>query len=143
MPSIVGKRSVTVDSSALIALFDASDRNHVRAAQYFGRAKVPFVTNVAVLTEVTHLLAFSPSAVRECLTWLTDSFTIDRHTADDLPRIIEIMAKYADLPADFADASLMALCERSGLGHIATFDSDFDVYRRANGKPLINVFATL
>ena len=56
------------------------------------------------------------------------------------PRIIEIMGKYADLPADFADASLLALCERAGIDRIATLDRDFAVYRLRNRKRLVNVF---
>ena len=52
---------------------------------------------------------------------------IDGETAPDLPRIIEIMKKYADLPADFADASLVALCERRGIDTVATLDRHFDV----------------
>jgi predicted nucleic acid-binding protein len=47
-----------------------------------------------------------------------------------------------DLPADFADASLVALCERRGIEHIATFDKDFLVYRMADNKSLTNVIAT-
>ena len=65
---------------------------------------------------------------------------IDRETAPDLPRIIEIMKKYSDLPADFADASLLAMCERRGIREVATLDKDFDVYRTADRKRLRNVF---
>jgi uncharacterized protein len=51
------------------------------------------------------------------------------------------MEKYEDLPADFADASLLALSERSGIELIATFDSDFDIYRTRTRKRLKNVFS--
>ena len=51
------------------------------------------------------------------------------------------MEKYEDLPADFADASLLALCERRGIETIASFDKDFDVYRTKGRKRLRNVLA--
>jgi len=50
------------------------------------------------------------------------------------------LKKYDDLPADFADASLVAMCERRGIAEVATLDSDFDVYRTADRKHLRNVF---
>jgi uncharacterized protein len=50
------------------------------------------------------------------------------------------MNKYADLPADFADASLVAMCERRGIADIATLDTHFDIYRTADRKRLRNVF---
>jgi len=39
------------------------------------------------------------------------------------------MAKYADVPMDFADACLVVLAERLGSDLIFTIDSDFRVYR--------------
>ena len=43
------------------------------------------------------------------------------------------MAKYADLPMDLADATLVALAEERGQRRIFTLDSDFRVYR-INGR---------
>ncbi len=37
---------------------------------------------------------------------------IDTGTVDDLPKIRAILEKHVDFPANFADASLVALCER-------------------------------
>jgi predicted nucleic acid-binding protein len=74
------------------------------------------------------------------LTWAAGALEIDQQTVGDLPRIIEIMTKYADLPADFADASLVALCERRGIASVATLDKHFDVYRTRDRKRLRNVF---
>jgi uncharacterized protein len=133
--------NIIVDTSPLVALFNRGDRYFDRCSRFFETARGPFVTNIAVITEATHLLKFSPAGVRDCLDWLQQSFEIDNATPADLPRILEVMSKYADLPADFADASLVALCERTGIELIATLDSDFDVYRLANGKPLINVLS--
>ncbi len=41
----------------------------------------------------------------------------------------------ADLPADFADLSLIAISERLNLPRIVTLDSDFNIYQRFRDKP--------
>ncbi len=74
------------------------------------------------------------------LDWASEALEIDQQTVSDLPRIVEIMRKYKDLPADFGDASLVALCERRGIASVATLDRHFDVYRTRDRKRLRNVF---
>lgn len=39
------------------------------------------------------------------------------------------MAKYQNVPMDFADACLVRMAELMGSGKILTLDDDFDVYR--------------
>lgn len=60
-------------------------------------------------------------------------------TPDDLARFIEVMQKYSDLPADFADATLVAIADRLGVVEVVSFDSDFDIYRRADGAAFIRL----
>jgi hypothetical protein len=48
----------------------------------------------------------------------------------DLAGIETLMARYADRPMDFADATLVHVAEREGIGTILTVDhSDFETYR--------------
>ena len=98
------------------------------------------ITNLPVIGEVLFLLGFSVDAQTDFLAWTRDALDVDGETASDFPRIIEIMKKYADLPADFADASLVALCERRGIDAVATLDKHFSVYRTSARKQLKNVF---
>lgn len=133
--------SIAVDTGPLIALFNRGDRHHSRAVHFFTSPTGPLVTNLAVLTETCHMLDFARGAVIDFLSWVADAIEIENGTTQDLPRILAIIDKYADLPADFADASLLAMCERLGLDSIATLDRDFDVYRLADGRPLTNVLA--
>lgn len=130
---------IVVDSSVLYALFDRRDKQHERAKAFLMGSPAGLVTNVPVLTEVTYLLDHSVRDQCAFLTWAREGVAIDTETATDLLRITEIMTKYSDLPADFADASLVALCERAGIDSIATLDKDFEVYRLANRKRLVNV----
>ncbi len=86
------------------------------------------------------LLRFSVEAQCDLLRWATQFIDIDGETAADLPRIIELIEKYRDLPADFADVSLVALAERLNLSRVASIDRDFDIYRFAGKQRFQNVF---
>lgn len=134
--------AVLVDSGPLIALFDRSDRYHADAVKFIERHRGPLVSNVAVLTEVCHLLDFSVLAQQDFLGWADEVLDLEAQTHRDLARIREIIAKYHDLPADFADASLVALAERRGLFVVASVDKDFTVYRGAARRLFRNVFFT-
>jgi uncharacterized protein len=133
--------STIVDTGPLVAFVDKRDHHHAAAVRWLKRARKPLVTNVAVLTEVTHLLDFSVDAQAEFLDWTGAVLEIDTGTSADLARITAIMRRYRDRPADFADASLVALAERIKTDLIASIDRDFDVYRMANNKPFRNTFA--
>ena len=134
MPSIV------VDAGPLIALFDRDDRHHRRAVEFVRNARSRFITNLPVLTEATFLLRFSVEAQRDLLWWAHKSIEIDQGTAGDLPRIIDLLDKYRDMPTDFADASLVALAERLKVSRVASIDSDFAVYRLPGKRRFQNVF---
>ena len=133
--------SVAVDSSVLYALFDEDDGGHPSALEFLSSHRDELLTNMAVLTEVVYLLQWSGNKQREFLGFAASLLRIDRDTTDDLARIVDIMKKYDDLPASFADAALVAMCERTGIDCIATFDRDFDVYRLTNGRALLNVMS--
>lgn len=130
--------SIAADAGPLVALFDGSDHYHHAAVAFVADLKQPLATNLVVVAEVVALLPLRYQV--QFLDWATGALQIDQATAGDLPRIVAIMNQYADLPADFADASLVALCERRGISIVATLDQHFDVYRTAQRKHLRNVF---
>lgn len=134
MPGIV------VDSGPLIALFDGSDQYHAAAIRFVKRNRRPLITNLPVITEVVYVLDFSGDAQRDFLFWVQQAMTVDIGTVNDLDRIRAILEKYADLPADFADASLVALCERLKIWHVASVDSDFTIYRSRSKRRFSNRF---
>lgn len=54
--------------------------------------------------------------------------------------MVELMEKYADLPMDMADASLVVLAEYLRHGRILTVDQrDFSTYRWNNNHPFENL----
>ncbi len=133
-------KSVVIDSGPLIALFDGSDRYHDQAVAFVRGLRRRLITNLPVVTEVVYMLDFAPQAQRDFLFWGEQSLTIDADTIEDFPRIQALLEKYRDLPADFADASLIALCERLKITSVASVDKDFTIYRTRDRKAFQNLF---
>jgi predicted nucleic acid-binding protein len=133
-------RSILADAGPLVALFDKSDAQHSRALAFIRNQEMELITTTPVIGEVMALLRFSVETQIEFLHWVQDVVTVDIHLVNDLPRVVEIMLKYADLPADFADASLVAAAERRGINTIASVDKDFSIYRTKDKKRFRNVF---
>lgn len=132
--------STIVDSGPLYALFDGDDRYHGAAVAFLRRHQSTLITNIAVLSEVCYLLGRIHGARRDFLKWAETALSIDEQLVPDLARIRHLLDKYADLPAEFADASLVALAERIDVDVVASVDSDFTVYRKLGRRPFRNVF---
>lgn len=131
---------IVLDAGPLIALFDGSDRHHAAAVDFVRRTRQPLVTNAPVLAEACRMLDFSANAQLDCLHWASQALRVDDGVGRDLPRIAAILEKCRDLPADFADAALVALCERLNCHDVASVDADFTIYRDASRKAFRNRF---
>lgn len=125
--------SVLVDTGALVALINRSDRFHSAATAWFGSVRSGMLTTEAVITETAYVLAASPAHQRAALEWVQrarDAGMLDVEAVSDHADIGVILARYASLPCDYADATLIALAEKTGVAAIATIDQrDFSVYR--------------
>ena len=133
--------SIAVDAGPLIALFRVSDRYHIAAMAFLERTEgATLLTNLFVVGEVAAVLGSRHADLVAALNWVIDNIEIDGQSTADLPRAIEIVQKYKDLPADLADAALVALCERRGITQVASIDADFDVYRLSRNRKFQNVF---
>jgi len=134
---------IIADTGYWLALANASDRHHDAAKEALSGLREPLVTTWPVMTETCHLLAarlgpdaherFVESAAR-------GAFTIFALAPSHLPRILELLKKYRDLPMDLADASLVILAEELGSGRILSTDTrDFGAYRWKSRKPFRNL----
>jgi len=57
-----------------------------------------------------------------------------------LARMVYLMRRYANLPMDLADASLLVLAEQVNEGRILSTDRrDFEGYRWKNTRPFVNM----
>jgi len=134
-------RVVVVDSGPIIALFDAGDTYHRRAVEFVRRTRGRLITSLAVITEAMYVLDPSLQARQALLAWIAaGGLTLVDLEPEEFERVSELMEKYADLPMDFTDAVVVAMCERLGVQHIASVDRDFSIYRYKGRGKFINVF---
>ena len=132
---------IVVDAGPMIALFDRDDAHHAQAGEFLRHSSdCRLITTSVVIGEVAAMLSDVQPNLFRFMDWLLAVVEIDDAFREDLPRIIEFLKKYGDLPADLANVSLVALCERRGVNTIASIDSDFDVYRLSGSKTFENVF---
>ena len=122
-----------VDTGAIVALVNRSDRHHAAAAEWFASIRGGMLTTEAVVTETAYLLAASPAYQRAALQWvqrLRAAGMLAVEPVADHGVLAAILRRYASLPCDYADATLIALAEQTGVSAIATIDQrDFSVYR--------------
>jgi len=134
-------KSILIDAGPLIALFDRDDKYHDKIKNYIKRNKVKFVSTIAVITEVTHMLDFNVHAQIGFLEWISqEGIIIHNINQKEIIRIIELSKKYHDVPMDFADATLVVAAEQTGIREIISIDSDFEIYRLFKKEKIINVF---
>lgn len=125
---------ILVDAGPLVALVDASDQHHAKCLEALKELREPLATVWPPLTEAMYLLAEMPRA-QNALWEMVErgAIPILPLTATDVPRIRELMKKYANRPMDLADAALIRVAEREGIRKIFTVDKkDFSVYRLHN-----------
>jgi predicted nucleic acid-binding protein len=127
---------ILVDAGPLIAIVDRDDRHHSSCAEAFAAMRAPLGTIWPVLAEVMYLLGDVPGGA-DAVWQLVERGAVRLIPLDekDVPRIRELMRKYADLPMDLADAALVRVAERDGARTVFTVDRrDFGVYRMQGGR---------
>lgn len=124
-------RSVLLDTGALVALLDKSEKNHERCDAFFKEFHGQLLTTEPVLTETVYLLGPSVKTQKTCIEFvLKGGATLVPQSTESLSRAVELMGKYKDIPMDFADATLIALAEEIGIDEIFTLDRrGFNSYR--------------
>lgn len=125
---------ILADTGFFVALGNRRDRYHASALRCLTTLSEPLITTYPVVTEVCYLLNARGSGASAQYDFLQDladgAFQVFDLSSPHIHRIIELLRQYADLPMDFADASLVALAEHLREGRILTADQrDFSVYR--------------
>lgn len=135
-------QNILIDAGPLIALFDRDDKYFAPALKFIKNFKGILLTTWPVITEVHHMLHFSPNVQISFLEWVGKyGLRLIDIKQDDLKRIIELSTKYRDIPMDLADASLVYLAEKLNIYDIATIDREYFIYRTKDKKFLSNIFA--
>ena len=129
------------DTGPLFALADAQGQpdQYARCQVLLMTLAVPLVTTWPCLAEVMHLCGRKGGwYMQQYIVRLLREGTLRLHTPDEaeISRIVALMEQYQDRPMDLADASLIALAEARNYRRIFSIDSDFYVYRLADGSAL-------
>jgi predicted nucleic acid-binding protein len=128
-----------IDAGPLVAVVNRNDDRHQECAALLRRLDCAFYTTLPVVTEAMYLLGRYTGAVGQNALWtllLRGDLMLEHPTQPDLQRMAALMARYADRPMDFADASLVAIAERMQLERIVTLDrADFAIYQLHGRKP--------
>ena len=120
-----------IDTGAILALLDRSDRWHQPCVETFHHLRLPLLTSQAVLTELFHLVGDSRHEMEAAWKFIrSGALTIAAISHDELPHLHALMSRYWDRPMDFADATLVYLAKRESLTTVFTVDfADFETYR--------------
>lgn len=133
-------KSILIDAGPLIALFDKSDNYHAQAIAFLKNFKGTLFTTWPVITEASHLLAFSVNVQIALLEWINrGGLHLIEIESSHINRITELSEKYKDVPMDLADATLIVAAENNNIKEIATIDSDFYIYRDIRKRYLKNI----
>lgn len=125
---------ILVDAGPLVAIVDADDQHHAECVAALGGLGEGLATVWPPIVEAMYMLADLPRA-RHALWEMLQRGAVRLLPLDitDAPRMRELMEKYADRPMDLADAALIRVAEREGIGKFFTVDRrDFSVYRLNN-----------
>ena len=123
--------SALIDTGAILALLDRTDRWHRICVEAFEQLRLPLPTSEAVLTELFHLVGDSGHEMETAWRVVRSGAIVLASIEDsELSQIHALMTRYADRPMEFADATLVHLAKRERLATVFTVDrAAFDTYR--------------
>jgi hypothetical protein len=132
-------RELILDTGPFVALIDRSETLHLDCVQALESWTGPILTTEAVLTETLHLLGPGWAPRNACLEFiLRGAVLLAPASLESLRRAAILMEQYADLPMDYADATLVALAEDADTDRVFTLDRrDFSVYRLHGTRPFL------
>ena len=137
------RAAALVDTGAILALVDQTDRWHAICSEQFQRLSLPLLTSEAVLTELFHLARRDRGGNEAVWTFIRSGAVRLAEIQDsELQHLHVLMSRYGDRPMDFADATLVYLAKREALSTIFTVDhADFETYR-IDGRRRFRVLPT-
>jgi predicted nucleic acid-binding protein len=127
------------DTGPLVALVDTGDDYNTVCEAQLPILSLPLVAPWPCFTEAMHLLnrAGGGAAQDELWEFVTRGFLIIHAPSEaEQARMRELMMKFRDTPMDLADAAVVAAAEALNAVRVFSIDSDFYVYRLADGTVL-------
>lgn len=128
-------KSCIVDSGALVALLDPREEHHQWAKETFTRQHLPWLTCDSVISEAFFLLHPAHGRALEKLL-RGRHLRLKFNLPEELNRVLDLRAKYANVPMSLADACIVRMTEILADPIVLTTDTDFDIYRR-HGREIV------
>jgi predicted nucleic acid-binding protein len=134
-------RRILVDSGILLSYYQRREPLHAAVLAFFDQTPAQLITSPICVAEVLWLLGDPGDsrvlAAQNHLLRAVSSGSIEAAPLEpeDYARVADLNERYADLPGDFADLTLVCLSERLQIAEILTLDSDFEAYRRFRREP--------
>ncbi|MEB3209206.1 MAG: PIN domain-containing protein [Synechococcus sp.] len=136
---------ILVDSGILLSYYQQQEPLHKAVIAFFDQNTAQLITSPICIAEVLWLLG-NPgntgvlAAQNHLLSAVScGGIEVINLLPEDYARVAELNGRYADLPGDFADLTLVSISERLDVAEILTLDSDFDVYRRFRKQPFCRI----
>lgn len=126
-----------LDAGPLIAYLDTDDPAHEPCAAALEAFDGQLHTTSAVIVEVMHFLQDVLDGPETLVRFLAQSHTQVHDCTElaQLDRAAQLMRKYADVPMDFADATLVQLAQETSIADILTLDRrGFSAFRFGGQK---------
>lgn len=126
-----------VDTSALLAFFDADEPDHQAVSATLGDATEPLVVSPYIVAELDYLVASRLGVAAE-LAVLRElaggAWDLPAIAANELSQAGSVIEQYADQRIGVADASIVVLADRYRTSTVVTLDHrHFDVLRPLTG----------
>jgi predicted nucleic acid-binding protein len=136
---------VLVDTGPLVAIFDRSDQHHAVCLETLKLIQPPMWTTWPVLTEVAWLLRGEPKGLQRLWTSAESGLLrIAELPESALAELAAVQKRYATLPLQMADLSLLLVAERDQRTTFFTLDRrDFSIVQRKSRRKLILLPETL
>ena len=136
---------ILIDSGILLSYYQQQEPLHQAVIAFFDQNTAQLITSPICIAEVLCLLGGPGdprvlAAQNHLLTAvIRGGIEAINLLPEDYARVTELNGRYADLPGDFADLTVVCLSERLDIAEILTLDSDFDVYRRFRKQPFCRI----
>lgn len=117
--------ALVLDTGPILAALDADDPAHEGCAALLDETDEPLVVVAPTLVEVDYWIRkrLQPTVWS---TFVEDiargAYRLEHLAAEDLERVAELQAGYADLDLGMVDAAVIAVCEKLGESKVATLD---------------------
>lgn len=125
-----------LDTGVLVAFLHRDDAAHEACAAALREFRGTLLSTEAVLTESAYLLSRVRGGSEACLEFfIRGGAVLVPSSRASLTRCKELMRKYADVPTDLADATLVVLADEMRAFKVFTLDRrGFSAYRGEDGE---------